>query len=342
MTNNRFHADKWHIIRTRAAVIREVRLFFENAGFTEFDAPLMTPYPSLDANISSFKVDWHLMNGSARDCFLHSSPEHAMKKVLAAAESDLFFCGKVFRDFELTDLHNPEFTMAEWYRKNADYQSIMADTENLVHSLAVFIHGKSVIRFKGMDIDLSIPWDRMSIRELFLRHCQMDLHENKSLSALQNAASSSGIYFDASDDWETLFFRLMMEKIEPLLDKRRPVFVYDYPAEMGLMAKRKDAHPEWVERVELYIGGMECANGYSELTDWKEQKNRFLHEQKKLKDLTGRKLPVDCELIEALKQNLPPCSGMALGLDRIIMLLLDADHIRKVLPFAFHEWTGEE
>ena len=328
----------WSVFSARMRVLQAVREFFVQRNFLEIEAPLMTPYPTLDANILSVPARYDDGLGRQGTLFLHSSPEHAMKKLLAAGAERIVSIGKVFRDAEQTRLHNGEFTMVEWYRSNSDYHEIMADTEALIRHVASALGRQTFLTFQERLIDLSSPWRRRTVRDLFLCHVGIDLEQAWEVEALRSAAKAHGIHTEEDDDWETLYFRLFLEKIEPYLGLGAPEFVVDYPSCMGLMAKKKKDAPLWVERAELYMGGLELSNGYSELVDPDEQLERFKADQAIKKRQTGIAYPIDNELIEALREGVPPSAGMALGLDRLIMLLLDKSHITDVLLFPIHQF----
>jgi len=324
---------KWKTFKKRAELMQAVRSFFIHRGYLEIDPPIASPWPSLDSNIDSVKVKIHDMNGNPSELFLHTSPEHAMKKLLAAGSGDIFFLGKVFRDSEITDLHNPEFTMAEWYKNGASYNEIMDETEDLIIYCAERVTGSLNISYQGESIDLSSPWGRISVKELFDDKAGIDIDKCMSLNSIREAAAKTSVFFKDDDDWDTIFFRIFMEKIEPELGFKRPCFVTDYPAKNPLMAKLKDSDPNYVERAELFIAGIELANGYTELTDGNELLKRFRKEQ----ELRPDNLPIDTDLIKALNTGMPECSGIALGIDRLLMLLLDKKSINDVILFPTKE-----
>jgi lysyl-tRNA synthetase class 2 len=298
----------------------------------EFDAPLLTPFSTLDANILSIAANVSDGRGQSRRLFLHTSPEHAMKKLLAAGAKKIYYLGKVFRNGELTRLHNPEFMMAEWYRAGANYHDIQQDTENLIRYVVSALNLPDEIVYQNQKLDLSPDWSRIALRHLFGEKTGKNLAEVMDLSAMRNLAQSLSVSIDNQDDWESIFFKIYLERIEPGLGLPRPIFIQDYPANMGLMARRKSDDPDWVERTELYMGGLELANGYSELTDPAEQRARFIEDQAR-KRMAGENYPLDEELIDALESGLPPCAGIALGVDRLIMILMNKNNIEDVIPF---------
>jgi len=330
----------WDILRLRDSVHRAVRSFFSARGFIEIDAPLLTPFPTLDANIRPLQTEVSDPNGKKRMFFLHASPEHAMKKLLCAGAERIFSLGKVFRDGELTPFHNPEFTMVEWYRTGTDYRGIEQDTEDLVAHILRSVRLGDRLVFSGRDVDLSPPWNTVTVSGLFEKMAGVDLARCQNEDALFRCAERLGLRPSPDDGWDMLFFRIFLEKIEPDLGFPKPVFVEEYPARMGLMAKAKAGDPRWVERTELYIAGLELANGYTELTDPDEQRKRFQADlnRKIAEGLTD--LVIDEELLEALELGLPPCAGIALGLDRLIMLLLDKRNIEEVMPFPMHPYMA--
>ena len=324
------------VFRFRSEVIRFIRQFFTSRGFLEIEAPCITPWPTLDSNIESVEVR---MMEVGTPFYLHTSPEHAMKKWLASGADKIFFLGKVFRNSELTAMHNPEFTMVEWYRKGATYLDIQQDTESLIHDMAIQFK-KTKLNYQNIQLDLTPPWDRIFLADLFRERAGIDLNSCLDKDTLLNATKKTGFPCGEQDDWETLFFKIFLDRIEPDLGVPKPVFVIDYPEKLGLMAKRKTNRSDWVERAELYIGGLELANGYTELTDVAEQKRRFEAEQTKKRDI-GHNYPIDEELLSAMEHGLPSCAGMALGVDRLIMLFSDKSDIQDVIAFPFHQMLNK-
>lgn len=333
-------ADKTdqHIFHQRAQIIHEIRSYFIEKGFLEIEVPLITPFPTLDSNI--FSIETYISNnsGKKKKFYLHTSPEHSMKKILAAGAKKIFFLGKVFRNSEITDLHNPEFTMLEWYRTNATYKDVQKDTEELIYNISNILFSSKYLNYKNHKIDLSLPWKRISIQELFLNKTGIDISANQSRENFKKAAEKINIHIEPDDTWETIFYRIFLDKIEPELALTKPVFLTDYPARMALMAKIKKTDPAYSERVELFIGGLELANGYSELLNSEEQEKRFKNEQKKKLKVQKKQYPLDHELISALKTNILPSAGIALGIDRLIMLFLNKTRINDVLLFPMDQW----
>jgi lysyl-tRNA synthetase class 2 len=241
----------WPVFQTRGKVLALIRSFFTERGFLEVESPILTPYPTLDMNILSMESCFVNNSDAPYTLYLHTSPEHAMKKMLALGAERIFYLGKVFRNSELSDMHHPEFTMLEWYRPHADLQTMQQDTTELIVFLAEQCLDSPVIQVNKHNISLSLPWQEATLRHCFLKKTGFDLIADKSLAGLQACANALGIHYGEGDDWQTLFFRIFLERIESSLGIETPLFLSEYPAEMALMARTKPAAPEWVERSEL-------------------------------------------------------------------------------------------
>jgi lysyl-tRNA synthetase class 2 len=311
----------WKAMRARATILEEIRSFFRGLGFLEVDPPIASPFPNVDPNI--FPVRISDAAGKATRFYLHTSPELAMKKLLAAGSGNIFFLGKVFRDREGSALHSPEFTMLEWYRAGPA-ADVMNDVEELVRKLASTINGREAVDRNGIEIPLGLPWERRELAEAFRDLLGAGMTDEDGLRAgLSRRGSRPG----ASESWEDLFFRAYLEAIEPDAAKRGACFLTGYPAALGAMARRREADPSVAERFEGYLGGVEIVNGYEELTDPAEQEARLEELAERHHRATGEVLPLDPGFLDALRHGLPPCSGAALGVDRLVMLLLGNDDI---------------
>jgi elongation factor P--(R)-beta-lysine ligase len=325
----------WSVFRSRHSILRFLRADFDGRRYLETDAPLLVPCPTLDAGIRSIRVNVAGTDGRTRRLFLHTSPEYAMKKLLAAGADRLYFLGKVFRDGERTALHNPEFTMLEWYRTGASVDDLLDEMEDFILRLAQERTGSRRIAFGSRTVDLSPPWPRLRVADLFREKTGADLDPQSDGSDLKRLAGTLGVFFNPEDDWETMFMRIYMDRMEPGLGTDRPVFLTDYPFPLGMNARRRPDDPRWTERSELFIGGLELANGYTEITDPAEQRERFERDRVRNRMETGTDPPVDLELLDAMEAGFPPCAGMALGVDRLVMLILNRPDISDVLPFPF-------
>jgi lysyl-tRNA synthetase class 2 len=312
----------WEALRTRAQVLEGIRAFFRDRGFLEVDPPIAQAYPNIDPNV--FPVTIADAAGKAARFYLHTSPEPAMKKLLAAGSGDIFFLGKVFRDREGSPLHSPEFTMLEWYRVGRGADAVMRDVEELVRTLARTDAGEAVVHGNGREIPVGRPWARWEIDDAFRELLGVGMAGEKEL---REALDRKGLRPGADESWENLFHRACLDVVEPALADRGACFLTGYPASLGAMARRRIGQAEVSERFEGFVAGVELVNGYEELTDPAEQEARLLALAERHRRSTGETLPVDPDFLDALRRGLPPCAGAALGVDRLVMLLLGKDDI---------------
>ncbi len=308
-----------------------LRRFFRSQGYEEVETPILVPAPGMEPHITAFSVPYapEMDPGRARSLYLHTSPEYAMKRLLASGSGPIFQICKAFRNGELSRMHNPEFTLLEFYRPGSDYSHIMQDLELALADL----EGSAGVggRFG------QIPYERVTVAEAFLRHAGIDLARCPEGRSLRSAAKGAGIALPCASSFEDAFFHLFLQKVEPALGKKRPTFLVDYPASMASLARLKPRDATVAERFELYVGGTELANGFSELTDANEQRRRLVEEQAIRKAAGKPVYPLDEEFLASVG-NLPPCSGVAVGLDRVLMLLLDAENIADVLLFPARDF----
>jgi lysyl-tRNA synthetase class 2 len=312
----------WEALRARARVLEGIRAFFRNRGFLEVDPPIAQAYPNIDPNI--FPVTIADASGRTARFYLHTSPELAMKKLLAAGSGDIFFLGKVFRDREGSPLHSPEFTMLEWYRVGGDADAVMRDVEELVRALTRTDAGGSAAHGTGRAIPVDGPWRRWELDDAFRELLGVGMGGEK---ALREALDRKGLRPGADESWEDLFHRACLDVVEPALSGLGACFLTGYPAALGAMARRRPVHPEVAERFEGFVAGVELVNGYEELTDPAEQEARLIALTDRHRRSTGETLAVDPGFLDALRRGLPPCAGAALGVDRLVMLLLGKDDI---------------
>lgn len=295
-------------LRLRARIIDSVRRFFAVDGFLEVDTPLLSPEPATEVHIEPL---------TASGGYLITSPELHLKRLLAGGVPKLFQLGHCFRAEELGAWHSPEFTLLEWYRAFATYQDVMRDTERLLAALCREIHGALRLELaSGARIDLTPPFLRVSVHEAFERH----------------AGVSDAVALAARD--EDAYFQLLVDRVEPALaGYPKPVFLCEYPASQAALARRSPRDASVAERFELYLGGIELCNGYGELTDAAEQRARFELDCERRRALGRPALPMPNAFLTALERGMPPSSGNALGLDRVIALLLGRGRIDDVRPF---------
>ena len=294
-------------LKKRATLIQAVRAFFINRGYLEVDTPVRLPVLIPEANNEPVESNDH---------FLQTSPEICMKRLVAESGCQkIFQICKCYRKNERGDRHLPEFTMLEWYRTQSDYHSLMEECEELICDLArVSGHSESIV-FKDVKISLEKPWSRISVADAFARYSQVTVEK-----ALE----------------QNMFDEVLCRDIEPQLGINKPVFLYDYPTALGALARKKKGDPSVAERFELYIGGLELANGFSELTDANEQRLRFEQDLKSIncQERASGKMPE--RFLEALP-HLPETAGLALGLDRLAMVLFNAERIDQVVTFVPEE-----
>jgi lysyl-tRNA synthetase class 2 len=321
----------------RGRVLGAVRDFFAESGFVEVETPALQVSPGLEPHLRAFATELHEPGeGRGRQLYLHTSPEFAMKKLLAAGLPRIWQLAHVFRDGERSATHHPEFSMLEWYRAALGYEALMADCEALLRR-AQEAAGAAALSWQARTADAARPFERLSVAAAFQRHAGIDLLAtapdpmNPDAARLAAAAAGIGIAPHPDDDWETLFFRIFLDRIEPHLGIGVPTILYDYPVSLAALSRPKPEEPRLCERFELYVCGLELANAFGELTDPVEQRRRFMADQAKKRALYGETYPIDEDFLAALEHGLPECAGIALGFDRLIMLLTGAERIDEVL-----------
>jgi lysyl-tRNA synthetase class 2 len=293
-------------LQSRAAIMQTIRHYFNKEGFLEVETPLRIPAPAPESHIDAIPSGtW----------FLQTSPELCMKRMLAAGYGQIYQICSCWRDAERGNRHLPEFRMLEWYRAYSDYTVLMHDCENLIRDIASSLGSPHSLSWMGAEISLNGPWERLTVREAYLRYAGTTPDE-----ALE------------TDRFDTL----MVEAIEPNLGCTVPTFLSDYPAERAALSRLKADDPTIAERFELYIGGIELANGFSELTDAAEQLRRFTLEEEFRRGQGKQPYPLPDRFIDAL-YDMPPSAGIALGIDRLVMLMLDVDSIDEVIAFTPEE-----
>lgn len=301
-----------------------MRQWFASEGFVEVETPILQAAPGAEVHLTGFATEWELPDGESQERWLHSSPEFAMKKLLAGGMPKIFQFARVFRNAEGSALHHPEFTMLEWYRAGAGYETIMADCKALLASTGV-----EVLRWADQVCDPTAEPERLTVAEAFVRHAGVDLFA--TLGNAEALSGASGIAMHAGDSWEDVFFRIMFDKIEPRLGMGRPTILCEYPISMAALARAKPGDPRVAERFELYVCGVELANAFGELIDPDIQRERLVADMDLKEELYGVRWPVDDDFLAALDHGLPDCSGIALGFDRLVMLASGASHIEEVL-----------
>jgi lysyl-tRNA synthetase class 2 len=345
-------------LAARGRILAAVRNFFADEGFIEVETPALQVSPGLEPHLQAFATALHdPLAGTARPRYLHTSPEFAMKKLLAGGMTRIWQLAHVFRDGERGATHHPEFAMLEWYRAGATYRDLMGDCETLLRrtqeaanppvSSPDLIRGSQdgrvkpghdeVMSWQGKTADARASFERLSVAEAFARHAGIDIlamapdPERPDFSLLAATAERIGVAPHPGDDWEALYFRIFLDRIEPKLGIGAPTILYDYPVSMAALSRRKPDDARLAERFELYVCGLELANAFQELTDPEEQRTRFLADQSRKQVLYGETYPIDEDFLAALDHGLPECAGIALGFDRLVMLCTGAGHIEDVL-----------
>ncbi|HXP72854.1 MAG TPA: EF-P lysine aminoacylase EpmA [Stellaceae bacterium] len=327
---------KREFLAARGRITAAVRGFFAARDFVEVETPALQVSPGMEPHLMAFETALDEPGEGKRARYLHTSPEFAMKKLLVAGIPRLFQLARVFRNGERGATHHPEFTMLEWYRAHASYRDLMDDCETLLRD-ALTAAGGAAFRWQGRGADPTSPWQRISVAEAFERWCGIDLlatapdPASPSFERLAAAARPLGIEPHPGDDWEDLFFRIFLARIEPELGVGAPTILYDYPISMAALARPKPEDARLAERFEVYVCGLELANAFGELTDAAQQRRRFQQDQAKKQARYGFSYPIDEDFLAALVQGMPPSAGIALGFDRLVMLATGAEDIENVL-----------
>jgi len=320
----------------RFQISNGIRRFFTGGGFVEIETPALVLSPGMEPHLSALEVFCTHTDGTRSKKYLHTSPEYCMKKLLGEGWERVFQICRVFRDGEISQTHQIEFTMLEWYRSQADYSKIMEDCEKLIAFLAQEILGVPKCTYRGMRIDLSPPFEKVTVAQAMRNYAGVEIDKNQDPTSLLREAKDKGYRFAPSEEYsfEDIFFKIFLEAVEPRLGNPRPTILYDYPSSMAALARLKPGNPNRAERFELYIAGLEMANAFSELNDPIEQRRRFEEEQHLRAHLGRPVYPVDEDLLQALAK-MPPSAGIALGVDRLAMLFCDTPSIEEVIAFPF-------
>ncbi len=329
------HADRRPALLARGRIKAALRRWFEARGFTEVEAAVLQVSPGNETHLHGFATTLIDNAAAAHPYYLHTSPEFAAKKLLAAGEERIFDFARVFRNRERTALHHPEFTMLEWYRAGADYEVLMRDCAALMAE-AAGAAGAATLRWRGSEADPFAEPERLTLHEAFARHAGIDLLSTVSpdgetdRAALAGQAVAAGIRLAEDDSWSDIFSRVLSARIEPHLGRGRATILCEYPISEAALARPKPGDPRVAERFEFYACGVELANAFGELTDPAEQRRRFEADMDEKERIYGERYPIDADFLEALAL-MPAASGIALGFDRLAMLCVGARRIEDVL-----------
>jgi len=317
MTDNWKPGASLDTLKLRARVLQSIRAFFAAREVLEVETPILSKSAITDPQLESFVTQFN-----QADYYLHTSPEFYMKRLLAAGSGDIFQIARVFRVDEQGRNHNPEFSMLEWYRLGFDHHALMDEVENLVKN--IFSESQKNINFER------ISYQQAFQNKLGINPLAADVRQLTECAQENNIEIPQGLDLDDKDmclDW------LMVESIGPSFAKNGFTFLYDYPASQAALARLSKNDSRIAHRFELFAGELELANGFYELTDVNEQAARFVNENKQREQRGQKTMPIDQLLLEALKSGMPECSGVAIGLDRLLMVLSQAKHIRDVISF---------
>lgn len=336
------HMDRRPLLIVRSKIKNVLRNWFLERDFLEVDPSCLQIFPGNEAHIHALSTEIVSPNLSRSKHYLHTSPELAMKKLLAAGERKIFYLGPCFRDKEQGALNATEFTMLEWYRAEEGYEKLMDDTVELVR-LACTVSGQRLVSWRGQTSNPFNTFENLSVSEAFSRHAGIDLSKTLPLdnddpdrNSLAYQAENAGITVRSSDTWSDLFTRILTALIEPKLGISQPTILNYYPVAESALARPTAMDPRFAERFEVYCCGVELANGFGELQNPEQQRKNFQKNIVLKKERYEETYPIDEEFLEALRY-MPEASGCALGFDRLVMLAAGATHINQVLwtPFRY-------
>lgn len=328
------HSDRRPFLVARSRIKTALRDWFALEGFVEVEPGCLQVSPGNETHLHAFRTELVGTDLSRRDLYLHTSPEFAMKKLLAAGETRIFAFAPVFRNREHGKLHAPEFTMLEWYRAGEDYETLWDDCAAIL-KIASETWKHFPWQYRDMTCDPTAPYQQLTLNQAFEQFAQIPLRETISKDGgnrtrLAAYAEDTGIRIENDDSWSDIFSRVLVEKIEPRLGSPRPTILYEYPTREAALARPSPRDPAVAERFELYASGVELANGFGELTDAGEQRRRFEMWMRDKARIYGERYPIDDDFLNALA-SMPPASGCALGFDRLVMLATGAERIEQVI-----------
>jgi lysyl-tRNA synthetase class 2 len=327
------HADIRPFLVARGAITRAIRAWFEEQGFAEVETGILQVSPGNEVHLHAPRVELALPDGARATRYMRTSPEFACKKLLAAGEAKIFEFARVFRDRERGDLHLPEFTMLEWYRANAAYDAVMADSV-VVIAHAARATGIGRFSFRGRTADPFAEPELMTVAAAFERFAGIDLlstvADGKGDGAALAAAAKTQVRITDDDTWSDIFSKVLVEHVEPNLGQGRLTVLFEYPAPEAALARAKQSDPRVAERFEIYACGVELANGFGELTDAQEQRLRFTQAMDEKQRRYGERYPLDEDFLDAVAK-MPEAAGVALGFDRLVMLAGGALRIDQVV-----------
>jgi lysyl-tRNA synthetase class 2 len=327
------HADVRPFLAARGAITRALRAWFDEQGFVEVETAILQVSPGNETHLHAPRTELLGADGARATRYLRTSPEFACKKLLAAGEPKIFEFARVFRDRERGDLHLGEFTMLEWYRADASYDAVMADSV-VVIAHAAQATGIGRFSFRGRVSDPFVEPELLTVATAFERYAGVDLLATiaDGIGDRNGLAAAAGARVRITDDdtWSDIFSKVLVEHVEPNLGQGRLTVLFEYPAPEAALARAKPSDPRVAERFEIYACGVELANGFGELTDAREQRARFMQAMDEKQRRYGERYPLDEDFLDAVAK-MPQASGVALGFDRLVMLASGALRIDQVV-----------
>lgn len=328
------HPELWDRYFIREHVLRAVRSFFDSEQFHEVETPLLLRSPAAESYLEVFETTLLDRKRDKTPAYLSTSPELALKKLIVAGIGNCYSITKSFRNMETdSHTHNPEFTILEWYRVGATYLSLMDDCKQLLLSINHTLGRGDTLTYQGVTFDIAGPWEKITIKEAFRTWAGIDFDEFLDDTKARQIAKEKGYTVEDNNTWEELYDQIFLNEVEPHLGKSKPTIIYEFPGSLAALSKKKEDDTRYAERFEWYIGGLELGDCYTELTNWKEQQDRFDFERTEIKRLGKTTYDYDHDFIDALKVGMPDTSGIAVGLDRLIMVFADTTHIADTLFF---------
>lgn len=323
-------------LESRAKILSVIRGYFDGDGFIEVDTPALQPSPCMEPHLHAFKTELKTPHGDSYPYYLITSPEFACKKLLVAGMQRIYQLSHMYRNTEHSSRHHPEFMLLEWYRVGAGYDALMHDCEALLKN-ACAVTGRTMCEYNGMRCDITKPAQRLSVVDAFFKYADIDVLatmddiQHPSATKIMAEAQRIGVRCADDDAWDDVVLRIIGEKIEPHLGQDAPCFLMDYPLPLASLARAKPSDGRVAERFELYVCGLELANAFVELTDPVIQRQRFVADMALRKARYGADYPIDEDFLRALEFGMPQSAGIALGVDRLVMLATGAADINDVL-----------
>lgn len=347
----RDHPELWERYFIREKVLTAIRRFFLDRGFHEVETPLLTGNPAAESYLEIFETTLLDRHRNPTKAYLYTSPEMSLKKLLVAGIGNCYSLTKAFRNMETQGtLHNPEFTVLEWYQVDVGYEEVMTTCEELMVFINAYLRrspapsgagrsGRSnnkdpgTLTYQGKTVDLTAPWERLTVAEAFATYASVNLDEFFDEKRAREIAQKKGYTVEEKTTWEELYNQILLNEVEPFLGSKKPSILYEFPAAVAALSNKKQSDPRYCKRFEFYIAGLELGDAYDELIDPLEMERRFKEQIQEIKKRGKTVYDYDQDFIEALRVGLPRCSGIAVGVDRLIMLFADVTDISDTLFF---------